>query len=52
LLDRGQRDVHDRDVEDDHEERDADERERVPAAGIRNDGGSFQLTAPLRLGDA
>ena len=34
LLDRGQRDVHDRDVEHDHQLRQADDGERGPAAAI------------------
>ena len=34
VLDRGQRDVHDRDVEDDHQLREADDDQRCPAAAI------------------
>ena len=40
LLDRGQRDVHDRDVEHDHQLRQADDGERGPAAAIGGDCGS------------
>ena len=40
LLDRRERDVHDRDVEDDHQLREADDEQRCPAAAIGGEAGN------------